>query len=124
MNPFPLRLLFLFAIPLGLLAILHNQEHLLSYIRHGAPSETYCYTGGVRTIDDANSTHSCFTVQDGRFQRVFTPMDGVKEEYEWREGTVLPGFWDGHGHVMMYGEMLGSVMLYGAESIEGSYTPA
>ncbi|RPA97694.1 hypothetical protein L873DRAFT_1836286 [Choiromyces venosus 120613-1] len=33
-------------------------------------------------------------------------------------GYAMPGLWDGHGHVLQYGEMLRSVKLYGVESID------
>lgn len=32
---------------------------------------------------------------------------------------MIPGLWDGHAHVLQYGEMLSNVKLYGAESIDG-----
>jgi predicted amidohydrolase YtcJ len=33
-------------------------------------------------------------------------------------GYVLPGIIESHGHILQYGEMLESVSLYGAESME------
>jgi predicted amidohydrolase YtcJ len=33
------------------------------------------------------------------------------------EGHVIPGLWDGHGHLMQYGELLQSVNLFGSESL-------
>lgn len=32
---------------------------------------------------------------------------------------MIPGLWDGHAHVLQYGEMLSNVKLYGAESVDG-----
>lgn len=35
-------------------------------------------------------------------------------------GYAFPAFWDGHGHVLGYGEMVQSVKLYGAGSVDGA----
>jgi hypothetical protein len=32
-------------------------------------------------------------------------------------GYVIPGLWDGHGHLLQYGEFLHSVDLFGSSSI-------
>jgi len=37
-----------------------------------------------------------------------------------REVVVIPGFWDGHGHLLQLGEMLEGVKLYGVGSVEGA----
>ncbi|TGZ83528.1 hypothetical protein EX30DRAFT_84153 [Ascodesmis nigricans] len=94
---------------------------------------TYCYYGGVITLDDEDTRHKCFTLSPdrGTFERVFTPDDGPnignlrveltdasEGKYIWYPGTAVPGFWDGHGHVLQYGEMLESVQLFGAGSVE------
>lgn len=34
------------------------------------------------------------------------------------EGHVIPGLWDGHGHLLQYGEFLHSVDLFGAETLD------
>lgn len=34
------------------------------------------------------------------------------------DGWVIPGIIESHGHILQYGEMLESVSLYGAESME------
>ncbi|KAF2494082.1 amidohydrolase 3 [Lophium mytilinum] len=35
-----------------------------------------------------------------------------------RHGYAYPGLWDGHGHLLQYGEMLESVNLFGSESMD------
>ena len=32
-------------------------------------------------------------------------------------GFVIPGLWDGHGHLLQYGEFLNSVDLFGSSSL-------
>lgn len=39
------------------------------------------------------------------------------EEVKYLDGYVYPGLIDSHGHILPYGEMLESVLLYGAESV-------
>ena len=70
--------------------------------------EVYCYDG-VRTHDDEGPS------ADGLFSRVSSgeATEGVK-----RDGYVIPGLWDGHGHLLPYGEFLHSVDLFGARSFE------
>jgi hypothetical protein len=43
---------------------------------------------------------------------------GGDEQPEIRKGYVLPGLWDGHGHLLQYGEFLHSADLLGAVSPE------
>jgi hypothetical protein len=43
---------------------------------------------------------------------------GGDEQPEIRKGYVLPGLWDGHGHLLQYGEFLHSADLFGADSPE------
>lgn len=76
--------------------------------------EVYCYDG-VRTHDDEGPSADCFSVRDGLFSRVSSgeATEGVK-----RDGYVIPGLWDGHGHLLPYGEFLHSVDLFGARSFE------
>ena len=40
--------------------------------------------------------------------------NAVKEA---RVGYVYPGLWDGHGHLIQFGESLDSVSLFGADSM-------
>ncbi|KAF2644553.1 amidohydrolase 3 [Massarina eburnea CBS 473.64] len=79
--------------------------------------ETHCYVT-VRTNSAALPHAECFSVSDGKFKRVFldeTSYDIVKEA---RKGHVIPGLWDGHGHLMQLGELRNSVDLFGAASMD------
>ncbi|KAL3960827.1 hypothetical protein ACCO45_005944 [Purpureocillium lilacinum] len=95
---------------------------------HSAPSSsagggdkgsTYCY-GSVRTQDADRPAARCFSVRDGRFSRIFA------DEVEGPDGTtvvvhdghVIPGLWDGHGHLLQYGQLLHSVDLFGSASLD------
>ncbi|KAF2200986.1 hypothetical protein GQ43DRAFT_52041 [Delitschia confertaspora ATCC 74209] len=80
-------------------------------------SDTYCYVS-VKTLSNKLPHAECFTVRNGRFTRVFldeTSFDVTKEQ---RTGHVIPGLWDGHGHLMQYGELMDSVNLFGADSMK------
>lgn len=76
------------------------------------PDQTYCYEG-VRTHDEAVPSAECFSVRDGLFSKV---SSGELTEERTREGYVIPGLWDGHGHLLQYGEFLHSVDLFGSRS--------
>lgn len=71
----------------------------------------------ISTLNNSLPQAKCFRVQDGLFTQV------LKESVPWAEkpvylaGHVLPGIIESHGHILQYGEMLESVLLYGAESI-------
>ena len=91
------------------------------------PVETYCYRGGVRTsaaADGAEVAADCFSVRDGRFAAVFRRAHHGGDDDDdggggggvvpLRPGYVLPGLWDGHGHLIQYGEFLHSADLFGA----------
>lgn len=85
---------------------------------------TQCYqhveSNSIAESVSAASHPTCIRVSEGRVQEIF---DGELEKRPTGHGYAFPGFWDGHGHVLGYGEMLRSVGLYGAESIDGRYTP-
>lgn len=84
----------------------------------GSSSQTYCYKG-VRTHDNGKASAECFSVQDGLFGKVGSKSDvAASTDVETVDGYVIPGLWDGHGHLMQYGEFLNSVDLFGAESLE------
>lgn len=99
-------------------------QHLspLGVSSHSSPAEshiqTYCYQG-VRTVasySTNNQDANCFSVdEDGKFAAVFQPTE--EDGYEIRKGYVLPGLWDGHGHLIQYGEFLHSADLFGAASM-------
>ncbi|KAF2439708.1 amidohydrolase 3 [Karstenula rhodostoma CBS 690.94] len=78
---------------------------------------THCYVT-VKTNSAGLPQAECFSVADGKFRRVFldeTSYDIVKER---RKGHVIPGLWDGHGHLSQFGESLDSVDLFGTKSMD------
>ena len=84
-----------------------------------APStvETYCYES-ITTLADSEpvSGPQCFTVKEGQFASVlpYGEIQGEKQGAKILQGHVIPGLWDGHGHLIPYGEYLASVDLFGA----------
>lgn len=87
------------------------------------------------TLNEQVPNAKCFTVggKEGRF--ISLSKETLKEDdheglaggkiVEWmggKEAVVIPGLWDGHGHLLALGEMLGSVKLYGAGSVQGGYS--
>lgn len=82
-------------------------------------STTHCYAS-VKTLASAVPTADCFSISNGRFSRVYvddSPQDLERLE-RLRTGHVIPGLWDGHGHLVQYGELLDSVNLFGADSMQ------
>ncbi|KAL2065671.1 hypothetical protein VTL71DRAFT_3341 [Oculimacula yallundae] len=83
----------------------------------------YCLSNpALTTITTLNSSlpnAQCFRVEDGLFTEVFAgiPAD-ISEDIRYLDGYVLPGIIESHGHILQYGEMLESVSLYGADSME------
>jgi hypothetical protein len=79
---------------------------------------THCYAS-VTTLSGQTGVH-CFSVSHGKFSRVF--RDEVSSEIQKlerpRTGHVIPGLWDGHGHLIQYGELLDSANIFGATSME------
>ncbi|KAG6260980.1 hypothetical protein E4U49_004339 [Claviceps purpurea] len=88
-------------------------------------ASTYCYRG-VRTHDRDNPYAHCFAVVDGTFARVWSD-DNVEEQTlnsschtaqsKLLDGYVIPGLWDGHGHLGAWGEFLHSVDIFNATTI-------
>jgi hypothetical protein len=82
-------------------------------------STTHCY-GSVTTLTSEFPYAQCFSVSNGKFSRVFRD-DNINSRQEIerpRAGHVVPGLWDGHGHLVQYGELLDSVSLFGAVSMQ------
>ncbi|OAA76938.1 amidohydrolase 3 [Akanthomyces lecanii RCEF 1005] len=87
-------------------------------------SQTYCYTG-VQTLHSDQPVAQCFTVANGLFTAV---TSGSEPELKRRssedtttaavDGFVIPGLWDGHGHLVDYGEMLVNVDLFGVATLD------
>jgi hypothetical protein len=118
----------------GVAVVLSLQPHLLPRgvlsSNHAGDSDgdgavqTYCYesvrTAAILDDDDNNPKANCFSVSpEGKFTRVFSsssPSDSPQGEVDLRKGHILPGLWDGHGHLIPYGEFLHSADLFGADS--------
>ena len=82
--------------------------------------ETYCYESVTTLADDViDPVPRCFAVKDGRFVDV-APYDAqdTTKTASVLPGHVIPGLWDGHGHLIMYGESLASADLFGSSSAE------
>jgi hypothetical protein len=79
---------------------------------------THCYTS-VNTQASGLPRAQCFSVSNGKFTRIFRDEvpDGSQELERSRTGHVIPGLWDGHGHLVQFGELLDSVNLFGATSM-------
>jgi len=85
-----------------------------------AVAAVHCYAG-VLTLDPHNvgsgKSANCFEVSSGGvFSRVFSSLDNKRVD----NGYVVPGLWDGHGHLLQYGEYLDGVDLFGANSLADS----
>ena len=78
---------------------------------------THCYRS-VTTLSERLPTARCFITNDGKFSSVFTDESSHPEVREARTGHVYPGLWDGHGHLLQFGESLDSVDIFGANSME------
>ncbi|KAH9206251.1 amidohydrolase family-domain-containing protein [Leptodontidium sp. 2 PMI_412] len=83
----------------------------------------YCLSNpassSITTLNSSVPHAQCFRVQDGLFTEVLAENPGGKdEEVLFLDGYVLPGIIESHGHILQYGEMLESVLLYGADSME------
>ncbi|KFA52108.1 hypothetical protein S40293_02930 [Stachybotrys chartarum IBT 40293] len=76
---------------------------------------THCYRH-VRTHDAEQPSAQCFSVGGGLFESVWTPDVTVQDSA--LDGYVIPGLWDGHGHLLQYGEFLHSVDLFGSRSLD------
>lgn len=81
-------------------------------------TRSYCYAGGVSTHDDAAPSAECFSVRGGLFSSVSAEAGDAEDSAGRRDGYVIPGLWDGHGHLLPYGEFLHSVDLFGSQSFE------
>lgn len=87
------------------------------------PLPVYCYTS-VRTHHPRFPTAECFSIDNGKFAGVWTadsydnPRGVQGADVTVSDGYVIPGLWDGHGHLLQYGEFLHSVDLFGAQSLD------
>lgn len=108
------------AIVAVVLAYSYQQQRPLLFADLGDPLPVYCYNS-VRTHDSKQPSAECFSVKDGVFAGVWA-RDGdaaaTAADVTVSEGHVIPGLWDGHGHLLQYGEFLHSVDLFGSQSLE------
>jgi hypothetical protein len=82
------------------------------------PNLPYCYQS-VTSLSEQHLEVNCFEVSpSGYFTKVFSSNEVKDEKILLREGHVIPGLWDGHGHLLQYGEFLHSVDLFGSKSLE------
>jgi predicted amidohydrolase YtcJ len=99
------------------------QQHPFLFADFGDPLPVYCYKS-VRTHDSEQPSAECFSVKDGSFAGVWA-QDSQQSPHRIKEadvsisdGYVIPGLWDGHGHLLQYGEFLHSVDLFGSQSLD------
>jgi hypothetical protein len=83
--------------------------------------QTYCYTS-IKTLSEHHDRANCFTVSKlGTFSSVFyTREENWAPEFQKLNGHVIPGLWDGHGHLQQYGGLLQSVDLFGSQSLSNA----
>ena len=80
---------------------------------------TYCYES-VKTLSPQHPKANCFSVSSsGIFTRVFweSELEALEGDVIRSNGNVIPGLWDGHGHVLGLGEGLQEVQLYHSKSL-------
>ncbi|KAH6609678.1 hypothetical protein Trco_003024 [Trichoderma cornu-damae] len=99
------------------------QQYPILSAAFGEPLAVYCYKG-VRTHDSRQPFAECFSVEDGSFAGVWA-KDGTQSlkrakgaDVSVSDGYAIPGLWDGHGHLLQYGEFLHSVDLFGSQSLD------
>lgn len=112
-------LLTLSAAVVALAVALRLQQQPLHHSASSSSTTTHCYQS-VRTHDSDKPTAQCFSVTDGVFSNVMSKDELVGDSLTDVEdpGYVIPGLWDGHGHLLQYGEFLHSVDLFGSESLD------
>ncbi|KAI4598785.1 hypothetical protein KJ359_002677 [Pestalotiopsis sp. 9143b] len=99
---------------LGLADALKLPDSVVDYLF----SETHCYQS-IRTHSASETNANCFTVSpSGTFSKVFHEADAATWSKKSHQGHVIPGLWDGHGHLLQYGEFLNSVDLFGSKSFD------
>ncbi|KAI5861183.1 amidohydrolase family-domain-containing protein [Durotheca rogersii] len=102
----------------ALVAVLAGVVKLRQGLLDYAHTETHCYQS-VHTnwAEEPNAT--CFSVSpSGTFTRVFRAGADTELARSASPGFAMPGLWDGHGHLLQYGEFLNSVDLFGSASMD------
>ncbi|KAK9424398.1 putative Amidohydrolase [Seiridium unicorne] len=98
----------------GLAGAFKLRQGLIDYLF----TENYCYQS-VRTHSSAEPVANCFSVSpSGLFTKVYHEPNLAGQTRKPDDGYVIPGLWDGHGHLLQYGEFLNSVDLFGSDSFE------
>lgn len=109
-----IRTLVLLAVGVGIIS-------LLFAVYQQSSSQVYCYSS-IKTLDSDRPNAGCFVVTAaGTFEKIGTREEVSKHSIP-VDGHVLPGLWDGHGHLLQYGEMLQSVNLFGSRSLNDART--
>jgi hypothetical protein len=88
---------------------------------HSPTSTLYCTANPtlahITTLNASLPHAQCFRVKDGIFAEVLDKIP-ADEQFTLLDGHVIPGIIESHGHILQYGEMLESVSLYGAASMD------
>ncbi|KAK0616259.1 amidohydrolase [Immersiella caudata] len=103
---------------------MHPRSHTDVSSHFGADETTYCYDGVFTNTSPSGGLPydeiKCFSVSASSSEKgvVFTklhasPPSGDNVGVIYRKGYVIPGLWDGHGHLLQYGEFLHSTDLFG-----------
>lgn len=89
--------------------------------KNGLKSTLFCVSCDspyfITTLNTSLPRAKCFRVSNGLFTEVLGGIPSTEDEITFLDGYVLPGIIESHGHILQYGEMLESVSLYGAQSI-------
>ncbi|OAA60714.1 amidohydrolase 3 [Cordyceps fumosorosea ARSEF 2679] len=116
--------LFIFAASTLAASLLQRYYHDAASVR--SVSKTHCYAS-VQTLHGDQPVAQCFTVASGLFTDVTEQQQTAFDEAELKRraedggavtGHVIPGLWDGHGHLIEHGEMLTQVDLFGATTLD------
>ncbi|RYO78133.1 hypothetical protein DL764_010146 [Monosporascus ibericus] len=98
----------------GLAGLVKLRQGALNFLY----SETHCYQS-VRTNQAVYPYVNCFSVSPGgTFSKVFQASADSELAQNADPGYAIPGLWDGHGHLLQYGEFLNSVDVFGTQSME------
>lgn len=84
-------------------------------ILHDLVATTHCYSS-VNTLSATIPRAECFSVVNAKFSKV--SLNDASDVARSRAGHVIPGLWDGHGHLVQFGESLDSVSIFGSESMD------
>jgi predicted amidohydrolase YtcJ len=86
-------------------------------------SNLFCVTDSatnyITTLSASVPQAKCFRIENGFFTELLAevPEDNTAD-INYLDGYVLPGIIESHGHILQYGEMLESVSLYEAGSVQ------